>query len=212
MSNKIVTPSQSKKLCLFGAGGHGRVVASQLKRQQELHLCFGDAALQTGDNVDGINVDFRSILDIKNCQLIITIGDNPTRRHLQVTAEAAGHFIAHFVSNDAHYFAEQPKAGAQILSGAIINTGVVIGAGVIINSGAIVEHDSIVDDYCHIAPGSVICGGAKLGENVLIGANATVLPGISIVSNCIVGSGAVVTHHLNEAGTYIGVPAKRIPK
>lgn len=212
MSDKIAAGMQQKSLCLFGAGGHGRVVASQIKRQHELALCFGDAALHPGDEIDGIKVNFCSIPDVTDYQLIITIGNNAIRQRLQNSAEATGQTIVHFISDDAHYFAAPPKTGTQVLSGALVNTGAEIGAGVIINSGAIVEHDSIIGNYCHLAPGSVVCGGVNLGENVLMGANATVLPGVSIASNCIIGAGAVVTQNILTTGIYIGAPAKPVKK
>lgn len=195
-------------LCLFGAGGHGRVVASQVKKLYEGNLCFGDDAIPSGAYVDGIINKYNSVLDITDHNLIFTIGNNLIRRKLQVMAESAGHQIAHIIIDHNNYFAHSPGAGTQVLAGSIVNIGAKIGSGVIINSGAIVEHDSNVGDYCHLAPGSIIGGNVTLGKNVLLGTNATVLPGISIASNCIIGAGAVVTRNIINAGTYTGIPVR----
>ena len=51
-----------------------------------------------------------------------------------------------------------------------------------------------------------------IGLKTWIGAGAIVLNNLSICDNCIVGAGAVVIKDLEEEGTYIGVPAKRLIK
>ena len=48
----------------------------------------------------------------------------------------------------------------------------------------------------------------SIGDNVLIGSNATILP-VRIVSNVVIGCGAVVTGDILEPGTYVGNPAKK---
>jgi acetyltransferase-like isoleucine patch superfamily enzyme len=49
----------------------------------------------------------------------------------------------------------------------------------------------------------------NIGNNVSIGSNATILP-VKICNNVVIGAGAVVTKDINEPGTYIGNPAKKI--
>lgn len=49
----------------------------------------------------------------------------------------------------------------------------------------------------------------KIGSNVSIGSNATILP-VRICDNVVIGAGAVVTKDINEAGVYVGNPAKKI--
>lgn len=46
-------------------------------------------------------------------------------------------------------------------------------------------------------------------ERVSIGSNATILP-VEIVSDVVIGAGAVVTRSITEPGTYAGNPARRI--
>lgn len=51
----------------------------------------------------------------------------------------------------------------------------------------------------------------KIGENVWICANSTILPGVSIADNIIVGAGSVVTKDLDRANSlYAGNPARFI--
>ena len=50
-----------------------------------------------------------------------------------------------------------------------------------------------------------------IGNNVWIGANAIILPGVRIAENIIIGAGSVITSSLFESNAiYAGVPAKKI--
>lgn len=51
----------------------------------------------------------------------------------------------------------------------------------------------------------------KIGNKVSIGSNATILP-VTICDNVVIGAGAVVTKDVEESGTYIGNPARKIKK
>lgn len=47
----------------------------------------------------------------------------------------------------------------------------------------------------------------KIGNNVSIGSNATILP-ITICDNVVIGAGSVVTKSIDKPGVYFGNPAK----
>ena len=50
-----------------------------------------------------------------------------------------------------------------------------------------------------------------IGDNVWIGANTTICPGVSIAANTIIAAGAVVSKSIEEEGClYGGVPAKKL--
>jgi acetyltransferase-like isoleucine patch superfamily enzyme len=51
-------------------------------------------------------------------------------------------------------------------------------------------------------------GGAYIGDNVWLGANVTVLDGVTIGHDAIVAAGAVVTKDIPPFGIAMGVPAK----
>lgn len=48
-----------------------------------------------------------------------------------------------------------------------------------------------------------------IADDVWIGANASIVPGVSIATGCIVGANAVVTRDTEPYGVYVGVPARR---
>lgn len=57
---------------------------------------------------------------------------------------------------------------------------------------------------------SEIYGPITVGNNVNIGWNAIILPGVSIGNNVIVGCGAIVTKDVPDNSVVAGVPAKII--
>ena len=50
-------------------------------------------------------------------------------------------------------------------------------------------------------------GKARIGNNVSIGTNATILP-VKITDNVVIGAGSVVTKDIMKSGIYVGNPAK----
>lgn len=53
-------------------------------------------------------------------------------------------------------------------------------------------------------------GAISIGDNCFIGYNATILPGVTIGANSIVGTGSVVTKDVPPNSVVAGVPAKVI--
>lgn len=53
-------------------------------------------------------------------------------------------------------------------------------------------------------------GKIKIGNHVFIGANATILPGVTIGDYAIIGAGSVVTKDVPDKTIVAGCPAKRI--
>ncbi len=53
-------------------------------------------------------------------------------------------------------------------------------------------------------------GKIVVGDNVHIGTNSIIMPGVTIGSNCIVGCGAIVTKDIPDNSIAVGVPARVI--
>lgn len=202
--------NEHRGLCLFGAGGHGRVVGSIAKRVWSGEVVFGDSNSTLGTQIGGIPVKYSRLNDLLEYHLIVTLGDNAARKRLQTCAEEIGLSCAYLIADSFNYFGEEPGGGSMILTSAVVNVGARLGRGVIVNTGALVEHDCTISHFCHLAPNSVVLGGCTLGDNVWLGANATVLQGLNICSNVIIGAGSVVARDIIEPGTYVGVPSTRI--
>lgn len=53
-------------------------------------------------------------------------------------------------------------------------------------------------------------GEIVIGNNVHIGTNAVIMPGVKIGNNCIIGVSAVVTKNVPDNSVVVGIPAKVI--
>ena len=82
-----------------------------------------------------------------------------------------------------------------------------IGDNVTISSNVnILAHDA---STCHVGCHTKL-GRVSIGNNVFIGAKATVLCNVAIGDNVIVGAGSVVTKNLDSGFVYAGNPARKI--
>ena len=58
--------------------------------------------------------------------------------------------------------------------------------------------------------GGLVAGTVRIGAKTWVGAGATVSNGVSVCGGCMLGAGAGVVRDITEAGTYVGVPARKI--
>ena len=88
---------------------------------------------------------------------------------------------------------------------------ITIGSNVYITSGCqFVTHDGGTLILRQRDPKLEITSPIKIGNNVYIGINSTILPGVEIGDNVIVGAGSIVTKSLESNYVYAGIPAKKI--
>lgn len=110
--------------------------------------------------------------------------------------------------------------GAVIMMGALINIGAEIGEATMIDMGAVLGGRAIVGKHSHIGAGAVLAGviepasaePVRIGDNVLVGANAVVIEGVQVGNGAVVAAGAIVTEDVPENVVVAGVPAKIIKK
>jgi acetyltransferase-like isoleucine patch superfamily enzyme len=88
-----------------------------------------------------------------------------------------------------------------------------IGNHVAIAGGTeIITHDGAIWCFREEIPNADVFGKIKLGNNVFIGDNCTILPNTTIGDNCIVGAGSVVRGKFPENSVIVGNPAKVVTK
>jgi len=105
-----------------------------------------------------------------------------------------------------------------IMMGAVINIGAEIGTRTMIDMNAVIGSRGIIGRDCHIGAGAIIAGvleppsakPVRIGNNVVIGANAVILEGVRIGNNSVVAAGAVVTKDVKANSVVAGVPARFI--
>lgn len=122
---------------------------------------------------------------------------------------------------------EHTRIGNQVVigSGTIIDGYTTIGNFVKIESRVYIPTHTTIGNYVFIGPGAVLTNdkyplrrrdeyepkGPIIEDNVTIGANATILPGIRIGEGAIVAAGSVVTKDVPPWHLAIGVPARIQP-
>jgi acetyltransferase-like isoleucine patch superfamily enzyme len=86
---------------------------------------------------------------------------------------------------------------------------ITIGDDVTITNGVIFHtHDGGVGILRNKYPGINVFKPTKVGDNVFIGSNTTILPGITIGNNVVIGASSVVTKDIPDNVVVAGVPAK----
>jgi len=86
-----------------------------------------------------------------------------------------------------------------------------LGNNVHITSGVtFINHEGGLWVFRHRTPNFDVFGKIKVGSNTYIGNNATLLYGIEIGNNCIIGYGSVVTKSVPPNSVAVGCPAKVI--
>ncbi len=78
----------------------------------------------------------------------------------------------------------------------------------------VINHESIIGKNCTIMQGVTIGrnvkGSPEIGNNVLIGANATIIGKLKIGNMACIGAGSVVTKDIPEKAVVVGNPARII--
>jgi len=90
---------------------------------------------------------------------------------------------------------------SNICRNAVVEDKVFVGMGCMTTN---TRNIAYLRDYEDINTPPRICYGTRIGARV------TVLPGVVIGENCLIGAGSVVTKNTNSRGLYLGVPAEFI--
>ena len=109
-------------------------------------------------------------------------------------------------------------------SGSVVEHHVIIKDRVRVHSQAFIPETSVLEEGCWIGPNVVITNamyplsrhvkeqlaGALVKSGAKIGANATLLPGITVGENALIGAGSVVTKDVGANKVVAGNPAREI--
>jgi sugar O-acyltransferase (sialic acid O-acetyltransferase NeuD family) len=201
-------------LCIVGCGGHARSVADVALDSGMATLIFVDPRARDGEEILGYTVATPAQFlasGVRARHHIIALGDNAKR---EVEYGSFGNSEVGLVSVIAR--------DARIGRGVLIGEGVFVGFGahlgpsarigddVIVNTRAVIEHEVSVGSHTHVAVCAVLLGRSRIGQRGTVGAGAIVLDGVDICDDVTIGAGAVVTRNIEVAGTYAGVPARRL--
>lgn len=204
--------SMNNKVFILGAGGHTRSLINLLEHN---NYAIG------GIYEDNFDISKEEIINTykvlgkldelnKDSTAVLSYGSPQKRKQLflQLSEQVLESNLVHPKVTIEKYF--NSGASNQIFANVYLNSNVTIGANNIINTSAILEHEVTIGSHNHISVGVVICGRASIGNGCFIGAGATIIDKLTITDDVIIGANSVVVNNIEQPGTYIGSPARRV--
>lgn len=194
---------------IIGAGGFGREVYWSLSSiERENTVFFVDDKYWDNTNEKILPL---SMFDKDKYEIVIAVGNPKDRFDIVQRLPKSTKYFTHIhpsvqiLGDDV-----QIGEGSIICAGTIITTNVKIGKHSHLNLHTTIGHDCNIGNFFTTAPGVKISGNCKINDLVYVGTNASIKEKISIHSLTTIGLNAGVVKNIEEPGTYIGTPAKKI--
>jgi sugar O-acyltransferase (sialic acid O-acetyltransferase NeuD family) len=197
------------KKAIIGAGGFGREIYWSLSLAERTNTVFfvDDIYYDGSDNL----ILPISKFNPEEYKVVVAIGDPRYRFDtVQRLPKETKYFTYIHPSAQILDPSVEIGEGSIICAGTIITTNVKIGKHAHLNLQTTIGHDCEIGDYFTTAPGAKISGNCKIYDCVYVGTNASIKEKITIHSLTTIGLNAGVTKHIEEPGTYVGTPAKKI--
>lgn len=207
------------QLVLIGGGGHCKACIEVIE-QEKIYEIVGilDQPDLVGSDVLGYPVigtddDILAYIQ-KGCHFLITVGQIKTaliRKRIFSFLVENGAVMAKVISPIAHV-SKHAKIGKGtiVMHHVTVNADAKVGDNCILNTGCCIEHDAFIGTHTHISTHAVVNGDVKIGDEVFVGSNATISNQVKIGDEIILGSGAIVIKNIDQKGTYVGSPVKKI--
>ncbi len=208
-----------KDLYIIGAGGFGREVAWIVERINfikpiwNLKGFIDDNETLWGSKEGEYHVfggcEYLSALE--DVYAVCAVGSSNVRKKIIEKLKDTSVKFATLVDPSVLYSnSVKIGEGAIVCAGTIITVDVNIGDHVIVNLDCTIGHDAVIDDFVTIYPSVNVSGNVLIGECSELGTGTQIIQGKKVISNTIIGAGAIVVKDCIESGTYVGSPAKKI--
>lgn len=194
------------ELAIIGAGGFGRE-SKRWACQSQLTGLF-PFTFYVSDHIAKPPYRPLSQLDPMRSSAIIAIGDPKARKAIAEGLRHGQRFTN--IKHKKALIESEHGDGGIFCPYSVVTVDCNIGSHLHMNLHSDIGHDCIIGDYVTLAPGARVSGKCNIGEGVYIGSNAVIREGVTIAAWSIIGANCVVLHDITEAGTYAGVPAKRV--
>ena len=192
------------KRALIGAGGFAREIKAHMNDKSM--ICFVDDNYYVGD-IDTLPL---SQFDPNKYEVLIAIGDPRIRYDISNRLPKETKYFT-FIHHSALILdSVKVGEGSIICAGCILTTNITIGKHAHLNLQTTIGHDCVIGNYFTTAPGAKISGNCIIYDCVYVGTNASIKEKTSIHSFATIGLNAGVVKHIEDSGTYVGTPAKKI--
>lgn len=208
-----------KDLYIIGAGGFGREVAWLVERINDVSSEWNlKGFIDDNESIWGSKEDGYPVLG--GCEYLKKMGDvyavcavGSAKVRKKIINKLADSQVRYATLVDPSVIMSKRirvGEGSIICAGTIMTVDVIIGKHVIVNLDCTLGHDDIINDFVTMYPSVNVSGNVKIGECSELGTGTQIIQGKKIVPNTIIGAGAVVVRDIEEKGTYVGSPVKKI--
>ena len=205
-----------KPVAIVGYSGHAYVIIDIFLSAGRLVTAYCDQEMKSHNpyHLDYLGKESDVISKLKKFDYFACVGHNGIREKIH---NQLNQLLRNAPINAIHPSAVISSSvkmgdGIMIAANATLNPLVQLGRGVICNTSTSIDHECIIGDFCHIAPGAVLCGNVTVGKKTFIGANSVIRQGIRIGDNVIIGAGTVVVKDVADNTTVIGNPQRILEK
>ena len=200
-------------VAIFGTGGFAREVACILHDQgrgDRIVAFYEPDEVYEARELLGVAVRPQSAFDPAKYRAAVGIGNPSIREKVvgELPAETVFETLIHPTVVMSQWV--EVGAGSIICAGCILTCQISIGEHCHINLNTTVGHDCTFGHFCTVAPGANISGNCEFGNRVDVGTQASFRQHVRICDDAVIGMGTVVVKDIVEAGTYVGVPAKKV--
>ncbi len=175
-------------IAVLGAGPHGQEIERLLSaRTNEVVVLFDDHVTKYPhlDNVEVGGNEFHWIVG------------------------AAWPAVRRHIAEQCDYLMGPYQLGRVYFHGVQIGVDVNLGIHTHVGYNAVLTHGCDLGSFVNVAPGAMLGGDTKVGHDVFIGANATVIHGgITVGDGAFIGAGAVVVDDVPPGVVVAGNPAR----
>lgn len=194
------------KKALIGAGGFADEIKAHMNEYDM--VCFVDDFYYKENNKNILPLSEFKPTEYK---VLVAVGDSFLRKELISRLPKETKYFT-FIHKSVQILGNDVEIGegSILCAGTIVTTNCVIGNHAHLNLQTTIGHDCRIGDYFTTAPGVKISGNNEIGECVYIGTNASTKQKLKISGNVVIGMNAAVVKDIEEAGIYVGVPAKQI--
>ncbi len=210
--------TKRNKICIVGSGGFAREVFQIIKQNLEIKNIdpFGTCFFLVKDDefsnqiIYGIETLPESKFDPEIYELVLSVAAPLLRKKLNSKFPKATIYpniiSQHAIISEYISFG----VGTIVCPGSVLTCDIEIGDHAHINLNSSIGHDCKIGDFFTCSPGVNVSGNCTILNQVYFGTSAIIKQGLKICDNTIVGMGGVVVNDIEQSGTYVGNPIRKI--
>lgn len=208
-----------KKTILYGNGLYGAIIYQNILDEGALEIagCTADREFVREETFQGLPlVPFEDVEKIYppgdfTMLVVIAFANMRARESMFVKAKGKGYRLENYISSRAVLSRELTMGENNIVNeGAVLGPFGRLGDNNMIRPNTYIGHGCKIHSHCYIAPGSHIGGECEIKDLSFVGIGATLIDGITLERETLVGAGSLVLRRSEPYSKYVGSPAKKV--